>query len=215
MQTSTNRRGALMSLAKAVAATTALSVACGVSQCSTKANAATIDRSDWDRNLAAYNAAQAASERFDDTVLQGAQEAFAKAERAVPHVTFINGLGQKVSTASEAEVNGARRSLATVRYVERCAWEDVKAQQDLVDAADAREAKVRALPERAALDRAEAESERLSQASYAAYRKVGTTPVSALSLFQAKWAWIAKESDLHTWQDELTADLARIAAREA
>jgi len=47
MQT-TNRRGALVSLAKAAAATGALSVACAVSQCSTKANAATITRQDWD-----------------------------------------------------------------------------------------------------------------------------------------------------------------------
>jgi hypothetical protein len=66
-----------------------------------------------------------------------------------------------------------------------------------------------------ALYRAEAESDRLSQASYAAYLEVGATPVSTLSLLQEKWAWIVKESDLHTWQDELTADLERIAARGA
>jgi len=59
MQTSTNRRGALMSLAKAAAATSALSVACAVSQCSTKANASTIARQDWDMAVKAERRAWA------------------------------------------------------------------------------------------------------------------------------------------------------------
>lgn len=60
MQTSTNRRGALLSLAKAAAATGALSIACGVSQCTTKADAATVDRSAWDRAYRKMIAAQKA-----------------------------------------------------------------------------------------------------------------------------------------------------------
>jgi len=67
MQTSTNRRGALASLAKAAAATGALSAACAVSQCSTKAEGATINRSAWDRarrNYECRRALQEAVEKF-------------------------------------------------------------------------------------------------------------------------------------------------------
>lgn len=69
MQTSTNRRGALAALAKAAVATGALSVACAVSQCSTKAEGATINRSAWDRALALVKATEndhlAAIDRHD------------------------------------------------------------------------------------------------------------------------------------------------------
>jgi hypothetical protein len=48
----TNRRGALAAIAKAAVASTALGAACSISQCTTKANAATIDRTAWDRAFA-------------------------------------------------------------------------------------------------------------------------------------------------------------------
>jgi len=64
MQNATNRRGALASLAKATAGMTALGVACSVSQCATKADAATIDRTAWDRAFAAMEKARDADEAF-------------------------------------------------------------------------------------------------------------------------------------------------------
>jgi len=147
--------------------------------------------------------------------LAAAVDAYAKAEKAVPHTSFINKHGQTTSTANDAQVRGCRASLKNVRYVERAAWEDVKAQQALVDAADARAARVASLPEKAALDRAEAESERLSDISYAAYVAVAKTPVASAALFQEKWAWLVKECDIATWHEEIAADIARIAARGA
>jgi len=213
---STDRRTALAVFFKTAIVGASVPVAAAtLSQCSQPAHGATIERTAWDRNLAAYNAALAEYQRFDDTVLAPAIDAFARAEKAVPHVSFTNQHGQTTSTADEAEVRGCRASLVSVRYVERCAWEDMKAQQKLVAAADARAAKVAALPEKSALDRAEAESERLSAISYAAYEAVAQTPVASAALLQEKWAWLVKESDVSTWHDEIAADIARIAARGA
>lgn len=57
MEKATTRRGALMSLAKATAGVTALGVACSVSQCTTPAHGATIDRGAWDRAFTKMTAA--------------------------------------------------------------------------------------------------------------------------------------------------------------
>jgi hypothetical protein len=90
MQTTTNRRGALVSLAKAAAATTALSVACGVSQCSTKANAATIDRSTWDRAYAKWKVTEAEWDQLADAVMGddgdfGDEAGWARLKARIPH----------------------------------------------------------------------------------------------------------------------------------
>lgn len=81
MDKTTNRREAIASLVKATAGVTALGVACSVSQCTTPAHSATIERAAWDRAMAKYQRAQAAYDHHHDHVWGPAWE---QAEREMP-----------------------------------------------------------------------------------------------------------------------------------
>lgn len=209
MNAMTNRRALLGSIAFAapvavLAASSAISAA----------PVASADRSAWDASLAAHKAACAASETFHSKVYDPIRAAYDAAVKGVPHVTLTRH-GRAVSTADEWEVKAARASIKSVRYLERCAWDDHKAEVALVDAADARDAKIAQIRKDSGLDAANDESERLSEASYEAFRAAVYTPVSSAALLQEKWAYMLKEDVLEGWEDAITADIARLVAREA
>jgi hypothetical protein len=83
--------------------------------------------------------AVAASDAFDPEY-DRIDKAHQAEVNAVPHVTKPGGgYGHTLSTANTHDVARARRGSSSLRYVETCAYDDVKAEQEFVDAADARD----------------------------------------------------------------------------
>jgi len=102
--------------------------------------------------------------------------------------------------------------LRSVVYVETCAYEDVKAAQMLVDAADARDREAQRLREKCGLDRALAENDQLGQAAGEAFKKAVNFPVTTPGLLLSKWEWLIENDCLDGNEEAITADLERLAA---
>lgn len=210
-----NRREAMKTFGRATAIGAAQAAIVGLAVHATQAHGAMpIDRSAWDAAMRTYKALCEASTHHHHAVWEPVRAAYDAAVKNVPHVTFIHH-GRSVSTADEWEVKIARSSVKNTKYVERIAWADHQAQVALVDAADARKAKIAQIMKDTGLDAAHDESERLSEASYAAFRALAYTPVGTAALLQEKWAFLVKEEALEGWEDAITADIARLVAREA
>jgi hypothetical protein len=211
-----NRREAIKTFGRATAIGAAQAAIVGLAVHATQAHAATsLDRDAWDASMRTYKAACEASATWHSNVYDPIRAAYDAAVSAVPHVTFPPRHGRALSTADEWEVKGARSSLKTTRYVEQCALEDHQTQVALVEAADARNTKIAQIRKDTGLDVANVESERLSEVSYGAFRAVAYTPVGSAALLQEKWAFLVKEEALEGWEDAITADIARLVAREA
>lgn len=103
-------------------------------------------RAEWDRAMDGLERAKAASDAYDSPFWR-IEDAFKAEFDKVPHVT-VEIYGRQISTANWDEVAMARSSGRSIRYVEECAYEGVKAHQQLVDAADARDAKIKAIDDR-------------------------------------------------------------------
>ena len=98
------------------------------------------DRSAWDRAMANYERAVAASDAYD-AEYEHIAAAHLSAIEAVPHVTMPNpDRGRTLTTANRHDVAMARSSCRNLRYVEVCAYDGVKENQAFVDAADKRDA---------------------------------------------------------------------------
>jgi hypothetical protein len=100
----------------------------------------------WAEAFDAYKAAIAASDSFD-AEYDRISEAYKAEVAGIPHVE-TNFSGRRVSSADPFEVRSARRSASDIRYVETCAYADVKERQDFVDAVNARDALVMEIDER-------------------------------------------------------------------
>jgi hypothetical protein len=122
------------------------------------------DRRAWDRAFAALQAAQKASDDFDAQFWR-IEEAFKAEADKVPHVTIESGgYGRPLTTADQDVVRRARHGSASLRYVEICAYADVKAEQQLADAADARDAQIKAIDDRLGRSTANDHYDKLSEA---------------------------------------------------
>ena len=131
-----NRREVLTGMALASAATVIPAAAVAASN-------AQPDRAAGDRAMAELNRAKAASDAFDEHLTR-VDEAYRAAAGEVPHAT-VEKYGRTISTADRDEVARARSSCKSLRYVETCAYEGARADQQLVDAADARDAQLKAI----------------------------------------------------------------------
>jgi hypothetical protein len=121
-------------------------------------------RAAWDRAMASLMRANAAHDAFDAPYWR-IEEAYQAAVNAVPHVTIDGGgYGRALTTADRDVVQWARRDIASVRYVEACAYADVKASQQLVDATDARDAQIKAIEQRLGRNAANDHFDALSEA---------------------------------------------------
>lgn len=103
-----------------------------------------VDRSAWDAAVAELARAQAAADAFT-TKVERINDAFDRLKSKVPHVEVPNPYGppsSKTSTANHHHVQWARGSARDVRYLEECAYETHRSEMALVDAANAREAKI-------------------------------------------------------------------------
>ena len=149
-----NRREVLTGMAVA-GATVALSAP-------TIAKSVPASRAEWDAALAELKRAKAASDAFDPELTR-IDEAYQTAVDQVPHV-IVEIDGRKISTANEMEVSWARNGSRSLRYVEACAYSSVKASQQLVDAADARDAQLKAIDERFGWRAANSHYDALSEA---------------------------------------------------
>jgi hypothetical protein len=134
-----NRREVLTGMALASAATV-------IPAAATAASNVQPDRAAWDRAMAALNCAKAEADAFDDELWRIDAAYHFEADQ-VPHVT-VEKYGRTISTANRDEVAWARSGCKSLRYVETCAYEGAKADQQLVDAADARDAKLKAIDKR-------------------------------------------------------------------
>lgn len=119
-------------------------------------------REEWDKAMADFERAKAWSEAYE-TTFWTVENAFKAEADQVPHTT-VEIYGRTVSTAQWDEVGMARSNGQSLRYVEKCAYADVKARQELVDAADARDATIAEIDQR--LGRS-AVNERMDALSYA------------------------------------------------
>lgn len=121
-------------------------------------------RAAWDAAMADLERAKAASDAFDGPLCR-IEEAFQAECDKVPHVTIKGGgYGVSLTTADRHVVARARHGSKSLRYVEQCAYADAKAEQQLADAADARDAKIAAIDNRLGRSVAHAHSDALSNA---------------------------------------------------
>ena len=122
------------------------------------------DRTTWDRAMAAYERANSVSDAFDSK-LERVWKAHEAAVADVPHITSGDiGYGHEVSTAKHDRMHWLRADMASVRYLEPCAYADHKARQQFLDKADKREAVIAEIDARTGYSAAHAESERLCAA---------------------------------------------------
>jgi hypothetical protein len=106
------------------------------------------DRKAWDRAMVNYERAVAASDAYD-AEYEHIAAAHLSAVEAVPHVTMPSvARGRTVTTADRHDVLMARSSCRSLRYVEACAYDDLKADQAFVDAADKRDAVIAGIDRR-------------------------------------------------------------------
>ena len=124
------------------------------------------NRAAWDGALAALTAAHKASDDFEARFWP-IEKAYQAAVKDVPHVIVDKG-GRQISTEDQQEVNWARSSAGNIRYVEASAYADVKANQQLVEAADARDAQITAIDQRLGRSTANSHCDTLSEAISAA-----------------------------------------------
>jgi hypothetical protein len=131
-----NRRELLTGMAVASAAAALPAAAAG--------SAAQPPRAAWDRAMAVHLQAVAASDAYDAEYDRIYKAHHAEVE-SLPHVSMPNGYGGVRTTANRHDVLAARHGCRTLRYVETCAYDHVKAEQAFVDAADKRDAKIAAI----------------------------------------------------------------------
>jgi hypothetical protein len=77
-----------------------------------------------------------------------------------------NGYGGTFTTANAHHVSAARWSCKTLRYVETCAYDGVRANQLFVDAAEKRDAEIAAIDRRFRLDETNEHYEALTSAIF-------------------------------------------------
>ena len=130
-----NRREVLTGMAVA-GATVALSAP-------TIARGLPASRSAWNKAMANLDRAKAASDAYEPEYWR-IEAAYRADVESVPHV-MVQTASRSVSTADLHEVAWARHSARNTRYVEACAYDLVRDNQRLADAADARDAQIAAI----------------------------------------------------------------------
>jgi hypothetical protein len=168
--------------------------------------------------VARYRAAKAASDRFDATTYAAAIRAHDFAviafDKANPHSEFRIG-SRTVSTENWREARHIRREMTNLRYLERCAWDDHRNDMLFLDAYDARDAALKALPERRRMDAMTDRSDALDDVEYQALMAAIATPVANLTDLAAKFDLIeecGQIDDNPSVRATFRADLARLAA---
>ena len=124
------------------------------------------NRAAWDRALASLTAAHKASDDFEPAISR-IEEAYQAAIKDVPHV-IVDVSNRPISTENQQQVMWARSSARNIRYVEASAYADVRANQQLVEAADARDAQISAIDKRLGRSDAHDQYDALSEAITAA-----------------------------------------------
>lgn len=152
--TATTRRQLLAGIAVA-SATVAISAP-------TIAKSLPANRAAWDRAMASHDRAKAAADAFDGPFWR-IEDAYKAEVDKLPHVTITSG-SRPMSTSDEYEVRHARADAQSLRYVEICAYADVKARYELAAAADVRDAKIAAIDRRLGRTAANDRSDALSDA---------------------------------------------------
>ena len=149
-----NRRNALAAIAATAIAMPAAA--------SLRPNSARSDRRAWDRAMAAYRQALARSDAYE-AEFDRISTKYCQAVDQVPHVTVSgSGYGYPLTTANPDIVDRVRSSAKSLRYVEICAFDDVKARQQFLDAADARDVLIATIDNRIGWTRAGQHYDKLS-----------------------------------------------------
>ena len=171
------------------------------------------ERAAWLAALETYRRSRAAADAHNDQIWEPARDACEAAEERIPHRTIVVG-SRRYSTENEFQVRSARQQVAGARYIETCAYEDHKAAQLLTDAAETRERAKKRLRARFRVDELWEEGEQLERVSNEAFKAIHYVPAYSATMLAEKWAWILDKGDLEGWEDAITLDLARLAARE-
>lgn len=207
-----SRRQALagMSATAAVAAAPATAIAA----------TSTADRSAWDAAMRDLARARAASDAFD-AKLTRIEAAFDRLSAKVPHVTIEGSeayYGRTLTTADNQNVRWLRSSAKHVRYIEECAYDGHRWATQLIDAADARDAKIKRISDRLGRDAAIEHYDALSQRICDAEERLMNMPApdGEALLWKVDKLW-KPETDI--WSEDYTrqthSDLRRMLGAAA